>query len=432
MHPAMKVLILGSGGREHALAWKIKQSPLCSKVYIAPGNGGTSEVGTNLPVDISSHLAVKRLLTENDIDLLVIGPEDPLVNGLVDDLQADADFKNLKIIGPTKAGAQLEGSKDFSKQFMEKYGIPTGSAKTFTKENFGDGIDYLESLEPPYVLKADGLAAGKGVIITSDLEEAKSTLHDLILDKRFGDSSAKVLIEEFLLGIEVSFFALTDGHSYRMLPEAKDYKRIGEKDQGPNTGGMGAVSPVIFADRIFKEKVQNRIIKPTIEGLKKEGIPYTGFLFFGIINIKGDPYVIEYNVRMGDPETQAVLPRIKSDFLELLIATADGNLVDTEIEYERFSATTVVTVSEGYPGSYEKGIEITTAKPRGVITFHAGTVRNEKNELVTNGGRVLAVTGLGKNLGEAISKAQKAAEELAYEGKYFRTDIGLDLKELGQ
>lgn len=428
----MKVLVLGSGGREHALAWKIKQSPLCEKVFIAPGNGGTSEAGTNLTVDLTSTAAVKGLIQENEIDLIVIGPEDPLVNGLVDDLIVDDEFKNLKIIGPTKAGAQLEGSKDFSKQFMEKYNIPTGAAKTFTEENFADGVEYLESLEPPYVLKADGLAAGKGVIITSDLDEAKETLHDLIIEKRFGESSAKVLIEEFLLGIEVSFFVLTDGESFRILPEAKDYKRIGEKDEGPNTGGMGAVSPVIFADRIFKEKVQSQIIKPTIEGLKKEGIPYKGFIFFGLINIKGDPYVIEYNVRMGDPETQAVLPRIKSDFLELLVATADGTLIDMDIEYERYSATTVVTVSEGYPGSYPKGVEITEGKPRGVLTFHAGTKKDGNNQLVTNGGRVLAVTGLGKNLGEAISKAQKAAEDIAYEGKYFRTDIGLDLKELGQ
>lgn len=428
----MKVLVLGSGGREHALAWKIKQSPLCDEVFIAPGNGGTDEVGTTLPVDITSLFAIKSLILENEIDMLVIGPEDPLVNGLVDDLREDDDFKDLKIIGPSKHGAQLEGSKDFSKQFMAKHGIPTAEARVFTDDNYADGLEFIDELEPPYVLKADGLAAGKGVIITEDPEEAKQVLFDMIKEKKFGEASAKVLIEEFLLGIEVSFFVLADGNSFRILPEAKDYKRIGEGDEGPNTGGMGAVSPVIFADRVFKEKVSNQIIKPTIEGLKKDGIDYKGFIFFGLINVKGEPFVIEYNVRMGDPETQAVLPRIKSDFLELLVATSEGTLVDMDIEYERFTATTVVTVSEGYPGSYPKGIKIEEGKPRGVVTFHAGTKMNEEGELVTNGGRVLALTGLGKNLGEAISKAQKAAEEIRYEGKYFRTDIGMDLKELGQ
>lgn len=427
----MKILVLGSGGREHALAWKIKQSPKCSGLFIAPGNGGTSEVGTNLPVDINNHEAIKELIRANAIDLVVIGPEDPLVNGLVDDLKADATFKDLRVIGPVKAGARLEGSKDFSKQFMKKYGIPTADAQTFDASSLDQGLSYLESLEPPYVLKADGLAAGKGVIITSDLDEAKQTLTDLIVGKRFGEASQHVLIEQFLLGIEVSFFVLTDGETYRILPEAKDYKRIGEHDEGPNTGGMGAVSPVIFADRIFKEKVQQRIITPTVEGLKKEGIHYTGFIFFGLISVKGEPYVIEYNVRMGDPETQAVLPRIKTDFLELLMATADGTLIDSDIEYERYTANTVVCVSEGYPGNYEKNIAIEAAKPRGVITFHAGTKR-EGDQLQTSGGRVLAVTGLGKNLGEAISKSQKAAEEINYRGKYFRRDIGMDLKELGQ
>lgn len=428
----MKVLVLGSGGREHALAWKIKQSPKCDQVFIAPGNGGTSGVGKNLPVDITSLFAIKSLILENEIDMLVIGPEDPLVNGLVDDLKADDDFKNLKIIGPSKAGARLEGSKDFSKEFMARHNIPTAEARVFNKENYEDGLSYLDELEPPYVLKADGLAAGKGVIITSEPDEAKQALHEMIQENKFGEASSNVLIEEFLSGIEVSFFVLTDGETFRILPEAKDYKRIGEDDEGPNTGGMGAVSPVIFADRIFKEKVQNQIIKPTIEGLEKEGIEYHGFIFFGLMNVKGDPYLIEYNVRMGDPETQAVLPRIKSDFLELLIATTEGTLVDTEIEYERYTAATVVTVSEGYPGSYEKGIEIKEAAPKGVITFQAGTKTSDEGKLVTDGGRVLAVTGLGKNLGEAISKSRKAAEDVSYEGKYYRTDIGLDLKELGQ
>ena len=428
----MNVLILGSGGREHAMAWKIKQSPKCEKIFIAPGNGGTSEVGTNLPIDLGSSERVKDVIREQSIDMLVVGPEAPLVNGLVDDLRAANEFDHLKIIGPTKHGAQLEGSKDFAKQFMQKYQIPTASAKIVTEENFEEGIAFLEGIEePPYVLKADGLAAGKGVIITSDLDEAKEALNELIIGKQFGKSSTKVLIEEFLAGIEVSFFALTDGESYRILPEAKDYKRIGEDDEGPNTGGMGAVSPVIFADRIFKEKVQNRIIQPTIDGLRSEGIDYKGFLFFGLINVKGDPYVIEYNVRMGDPETQVVLPRLKTDFLEMLEATSDGTLIDTEIEYQRYSAATVVCVSEGYPGSYQKGVEINESNPKGVITFHAGTKRDGE-QLVTNGGRVLNITGLGKNLGEAISMSQKGAEFVEYEGKYFRTDIGLDLKELGQ
>jgi phosphoribosylamine--glycine ligase len=427
----MNVLVLGSGGREHALAWKIKQSPKCGKIYIAPGNGGTSEVGTNLPVDLKDHGEIKRLIQNNSIDLVIIGPEDPLVNGLVDDIRNDSDLKAVRVIGPGKEGAQLEGSKEFSKKFMEKYGIPTAAAKVFTEANFQEGLTYLEELEPPFVLKADGLAAGKGVIITSDLDEAKAALQDLIIDKRFGDASSSVLIEQFLLGIEVSFFVLTDGETYRILPEAKDYKRIGEGDQGPNTGGMGAVSPVIFADRIFKEKVQQRIIAPTIEGLKKERIDYTGFLFIGVISVKGEPYVIEYNVRMGDPETEAVMPRIKTDFLELLIATADGTLIDTDIEYERYTASAVVCVSEGYPGDYPKGIRIDHSHPKGVLTFHAGT-QKEENQLVTNGGRVLVVTALGKNLGEAISKSMKAAEEIEYKGKNYRSDIGMDLKELGQ
>jgi len=428
----MNVLILGSGGREHALAWKIKQSPLCETIFVAPGNGGTSQVATNLAVDITSLFDIKSILLDKAIDLLVIGPEDPLVNGLVDGLQEDGDFDKLKIIGPKKAGAQLEGSKDFSKKFMEKYKIPTASAQVFKESNYLEGLKYLEDHEPPYVLKADGLAAGKGVIITSDLDEAKEALDELINKKKFGASSANVLIEQFLTGIEVSFFILTDGKSYRLLPEAKDYKRIGEGDEGLNTGGMGAASPVIFADRLFKEKVQERIIKPTIAGLKKEKIPYAGFLFFGLINVSGEPYVIEYNVRLGDPETQTILPRIKTDFLELLVATADGTLIDSDIEYERYSTATVVCTSEGYPEAYEKGIVIEEAKPQGVISFHAGTKQGEDGKLVTNGGRVLCVTGLGKNLGEAISKSKKAAERVRFEGKYFRSDIGWDLTELGQ
>ena len=428
----MNVLIIGSGGREHALAWKIKPSPLCDTVFIAPGNGGTSDIGVNISIDQMDVNSVKKIILEKNIGMLIIGPEEPLVNGLIDDLKADDELQNLKIIGPEKEGAQLEGSKDFSKQFMARHGIPTAEARVFTEENYTDGLSYIDELEPPYVLKADGLAAGKGVIITNNSGEAKQVLHDMIKEKKFGEASAKVIIEEFLTGIEVSFFVLTDGESYRILPEAKDYKRIGESDKGPNTGGMGAVSPVIFADKIFKEKVRRRIITPTIEGLKKDKISYCGFIFFGLINVKGEPYVIEYNVRMGDPETQVILPRLRTDLMELLISTADRTLIDTEVEYERYTVTTVVSVSEGYPGTYKKGLVIKEEKPRGVLCFHAGSSKNHKGQLVTNGGRVLAITGLGKNLGEAISKTQKAVEEVQFEGKYYRKDIGLDLMELGQ
>jgi phosphoribosylamine---glycine ligase len=427
----MNVLVLGSGGREHALAWKIKQSPLCTEVYIGPGNGGTDQVGINVPLDIKSLESIRKSLVDYHIDMLVVGPEEPLVRGLVDVLQADKELKNLLIIGPEKAGAMLEGSKDYAKQFMEKYNIPTARARTFIKSNFLQGVKYLESTEPPYVLKADGLAGGKGVIITEDLEEAKNTLDNLINREQFGKAGSRVLIEQFLTGIEVSFFVLTDGKTYRLLPEAKDYKRIGVKDTGLNTGGMGACSPVIFADRFFKEKVHNRIIKPTIDGLRKDKINYKGFLFFGLINVGGEPYLIEYNVRMGDPETQAVLPRIKTDFMELLIATAKETLIDTEIEHERYSTCTVVLASGGYPEEYETGFVIQNDKPRGVVSFHAGTKKTGE-QVVTNGGRVLTLTGLGKNLGEAISKGMKAAEEVQFEGKYFRYDIGMDLKELGQ
>ena len=354
-----------------------------------------------------------------------------MVNGIVDFLQKEKSLKDLKIIGPTAKGAQLEGSKEFAKEFMKKYGIPTAEARTVTADNLDETIKYMERVEPPFVLKADGLAGGKGVIITEELEEARSALRNLITDKKFGKASEKVLLEQFLKGIEVSFFVVTDGTDYRVLPEAKDYKRIGEKDTGLNTGGMGAVSPVIFADRTFKEKVNQRIIKPTIEGLKKEKIDYSGFIFFGLINVGGDPYVIEYNVRMGDPETEVVLPRIKSDFLELLIATADKTLIDSEIEYERFTASTVVYVSRGYPEFYEKGHEIDLGTMRTVLPFHAGT-KKENGKLVTNGGRVIALTGLGKNLGEALSKSYAGGQEVNWEGKKFRQDIGFDLKALGQ
>lgn len=427
----MNILILGSGGREHALAWKIKQSPKCENLFIAPGNGGTSKVGSNLPIDVKSASQVASVLKEKAIDLLVVGPEDPLVNGLVDELKTDKELKDLRIIGPTAKGAMLEGSKEYAKEFMKKYSIPTADARTVTKDNLEEMIKYLERWESPYVLKADGLAGGKGVIITEELAEARSSLRELVEGKKFGAASEKVLLEQFLKGIEVSFFVITDGNDYRILPEAKDYKRIGERDTGLNTGGMGAVSPVVFADRAFKEKVNNRIIKPTIEGLKKEKIDYCGFIFFGLINVGGEPYVIEYNVRMGDPETEVVLPRIKTDVLDLLVAAADGQLVDTDIEYERYTAATVMYVSRGYPEFYEKGHAITIGDTRSVIPFHAGTTIND-GQLVTNGGRVIALTGLGKNLAEALSKCYVGGEEVAWEGKKYRADIGFDLKELGQ
>ena len=427
----MNILILGSGGREHAIAWKIKQSPKCEKIYVAPGNGGTKDIATNLALDINNFERVSDVIMQNQIDLVVVGPEDPLVNGIVDFLKNDPKLKEVRIIGPGAAGAKLEGSKEYSKEFMKKYGIPTADAKTVTKENLNEISRYMERMDPPYVLKADGLAGGKGVIITEELDEARAELKNLIEQKKFGAASEKVLLEQFLKGIEVSFFVLTDGEDYRILPEAKDYKRIGEKDTGLNTGGMGAVSPVIFADRSFKEKVNKTIIKPTIEGLKKEGIDYCGFIFFGLISVGGNPYVIEYNVRMGDPETQVVLPRIKSDFLELLVATADGNLIDTEIEYERYTASTVVYVSRGYPSFYEKGHEISVEDTKTVLTFHAGTAIKE-DRLVTNGGRVVALTGLGKNLGEALSRSYAGGQKVNWEGKKYRQDIGFDLKALGQ
>ncbi|MEP1035482.1 phosphoribosylamine--glycine ligase [Ekhidna sp.] len=427
----MNILILGSGGREHALAWKVKQSPKCGKIFIAPGNGGTHKVGTNLDIDPGNFEKVEAALKEYDIEMLIVGPEDPLVNGIVDHLRKIKAFKKLMIIGPSAKGAMLEGSKEYAKEFMKKHGIPTADARTVTKDNLEETIKYMERLDPPYVLKADGLAGGKGVIITEELEEARKSLRNLIEDKKFGAASEKVLLEQFLKGIEVSFFVITDGKDYRILPEAKDYKRIGERDTGLNTGGMGAVSPVVFADRAFKERVNKTIIKPTIDGLMKEKIDYCGFVFFGLINVGGDPFVIEYNVRMGDPETEVVLPRIKSDFLELLIAAANKTLIDTEIEYERFTASTVMYVSRGYPEFYEKGHEITVGNITTVLPFHAGT-KIQNGKLITNGGRVIALTGLGKNLGEALSKSYAGGQAVQWEGKKFREDIGFDLKELGQ
>jgi phosphoribosylamine--glycine ligase len=427
----MNILIIGSGGREHAIAWKVQQSSKCEKLFVAPGNGGTSEIAINLPLDISDGDATIELIRSYNISMVIVGPEAPLVDGLVDRIKAADGLEHVKVIGPGKLGATLEGSKDFAKQFMNRHNIPTAKATTVTQENLDEGKKFLESVAPPYVLKADGLAGGKGVIITGDLDEAKSALEELI-GGRFGAASACVLIEEFLAGVELSVFVLTDGNDYVILPEAKDYKRIGEGDEGPNTGGMGAVSPVIFADRIFMEKVEERVIKPTVRGINSEGFDYHGFIFFGLIKVGNEPFVIEYNVRMGDPETEVVMPRIKTDLVDLLVATADNNLSTVTIETEPFTAATVMLVAEGYPEAYEKGRDIHIDGPlKGVVAFHAGT-KQEEGQLKTNGGRVMAVTGLGKNMGEALNKSYSNIEQIEWRGKTFRSDIGFDLKRLGQ
>lgn len=421
------VLVLGSGGREHALAWKIAQSERMSKVYIAPGNAGTASVGVNLSINIADFQAVKDIVLRNRIDLVVVGPEQPLVDGIVDFFKNDADLKNVKIIGPDKKGAQLEGSKAFAKDFMEKYGIPTAKCFTVTADNLDDGLKYLETLEAPYVLKADGLAAGKGVLILNDLVDAKSELKEMLSGK-FGSASAKVVIEQFLKGIEVSMFVLTDGENYVILPEAKDYKRIGDGDTGLNTGGMGAVSPVPFVTPDFIEKVENRIIKPTIAGLKKEKIDYKGFIFLGLMNCGGDPYVIEYNVRMGDPETEGVMTRIDSDFAVLLDKCAQGKLNEAHYQVSPETSVTVMLVSGGYPESYKKGMKITGLEDvcPCCIVAHAGT-KFDGNDIVTSGGRVIAVTAHGKNIEEAREKAYHSAKMIKFEGKNFRHDIGVDL-----
>jgi len=423
----MTILLLGSGGREHALAWKMLQSANCTKLFVAPGNAGTGSIANNVNLKITDFDAIKSFALSEKVAMVVVGPEDPLVKGIFDFFQNDSEIKHIPVIGPSKKGAQLEGSKEFAKEFLVKHNIPTAGYDSFTKETVEMGCEFLETLEPPYVLKADGLAAGKGVLIINDLAEAKQELRNMLVDSKFGEASSKVVIEEFLDGIELSCFVLTDGTNYKILPTAKDYKRIGEGDTGLNTGGMGAVSPVPFADALLLEKIEKRIVKPTIEGLKKDKIQYKGFIFIGLINVQGEPIVIEYNVRLGDPETEVVIPRLKSDIVELFMAVANENLNEVDLEVYVQSAATIMVVSGGYPEEYLNGKVISGIETIiDSIVFHAGT-KKEKDKIISNGGRVLAVTSLGDNFEEAIKKSYQNIEKLHFDTMYYRKDIGFDL-----
>lgn len=423
----MNILVIGSGGREHAFAYKLSQSNLCSKLFIAPGNAGTAQFGMNVPLNPLDFVMIGKFCIDNEVGLVVVGPEEPLVKGIRDHFMADEKLKLIPFVGPGRSGAIMEGSKDWSKAFMKKYHVPTAAYETFTFETIHNGVEYVKAHTLPVVLKADGLAAGKGVLICETHDEAVKELQSMIKDQKFGDASSKVVVEQFLTGIELSVFVLTDGKSYKVLPTAKDYKRIGEKDTGLNTGGMGAVSPVPFADAAFMQKVEERIIKPTVNGLQQEGIPYTGFIFIGLMNMNGEPYVIEYNARMGDPETETVLPLIETDFVELMLACGNGTLSNTDLKISSQSAATVMLVSEGYPGDYPKGrVMMGFERVTDSLLFHAGTKKEDNGAVVTNGGRVLAVTSLGNDLKEAVGVSLKNAELIEYEGKYYRRDIGFE------
>mgnify|MGYP006240249171 FL=1 len=423
----MNILIIGSGGREHTLSWKIKQSKHCDQLFILPGNAGTTKLGENINLNPNDFEKVKDLVIEKNIGLVVVGPEEPLVNGIVDYFESQSELKNVKIFGPSKEGAQLEGSKDFSKDFMFRNKIPCANSKTFNRENIEEGFSFLEEISPPYVLKADGLAAGKGVLILDNIKEAKRELNEMLINKKFGEASRSVLIEEFLDGIEVSIFFITDGKGYVLLPEAKDYKRIGDGDKGPNTGGMGAVSPVDFVDEEFMKKVKKNIVERTINGISSEKINYKGFVFAGLMNVKGEPYVIEYNVRMGDPETQAVIPRLKNDLAEIILMCLDGDLGKVSTEFNKGYSTTVILASNGYPENYNKGKKISNIyDDKNSLVFHAGT-KFEGEDIISNGGRVLACTGFGSSLNEAIENSYRKVDEILWTDKYFRKDIGKDL-----